>query len=105
MLKKVESGYENKRLIINNKEFLKLQKIIVQHKIDNCPIVGLDSIHKIGIFDELKFANDMNKIKFICLSSEQEHNYMMVSIDGVIYKYDLSTKEMLFSFKTVSFTF
>ena len=50
----------------------------------------------------MKFTNDMNRVRFISLSSEREHNYMMISIDGVVYKYDLSSKEMLFSFKTVS---
>ena len=49
----------------------------------------------------MKFSNDMNRLRFISLSSEREHNYMMISIDGVVYKYDLSSKEMLFSFKTV----
>jgi hypothetical protein len=30
---------------------------------------------------------------------------MMLAIDGTVYKYDLATKEMLFSFKTVTHTF
>ena len=63
--------------------------------------MGFECIERIGIFDEMKFSNDMNRLRFISLSSEREHNYMMISIDGVVYKYDLSSKEMLFSFKTV----
>lgn len=51
---------------------------------------------KIGIFDEIKFSNDLHRIRYISLSSEIEHNYMMLAIDGTVYKYDLATKEMLF---------
>ena len=54
------------------------------------------------MFDELRFSNDINKIKFIELSSASENNYVMLAIDGTVYKYDLASREMIFSFKTVS---
>lgn len=73
----------------------------MQHTIPNVPIIGVDDFVKIGMFDEIKFANDLHRIKYISLSSEMENNYMMLAIDGTVYKYDLATKEMLFSFKTV----
>lgn len=60
------------------------------------PIVGVNDFIKIGIFDEIKFSNDLHRIRYISLSSEIEHNYMMLAIDGTVYKYDLATKEMLF---------
>lgn len=101
MLKKVEYGFDNKHLIQNNPQFLRLHKMLLQHKLPHCPIIGVEQFQRIGIFDEIKFTNDMHRIKFICLPSEMENNYMMIAIDGSVYKYDLATKEMLFSFKTV----
>jgi len=56
----------------------------------------VNSFVRIGIFDEINFTNDLHKIKFVSLSSEMENNYMMLAIDGTVYKYDLATKEMLF---------
>lgn len=38
----------------------------------------------------------MHKIKFLELSAEVENNFMLLAIDGVIYKYDLASKELLF---------
>lgn len=102
MLKKVEFGFENKSLISSNSQFLRLHKMLMMHEIPSCPIIGVSEFVKIGIFDEIKFTNDLHKIKFVCLSSEMENNYMMLAIDGTVYKYDLASKEMLFSFKTVS---
>jgi len=58
---------------------------------------------RIGIFDEINFTNDLHKIKFVVLSSEIENNYMMLAIDDTVYKYDLATKELLFSFKTQAY--
>lgn len=79
-----------------------MHKFLMQHKIQDVPIVGVNDFIKIGIFDEIKFTNDLHRIRYISLSSEYENNYMMLAIDGTVYKYDLATKEMLFSFKTVS---
>lgn len=75
----------------------------MQHQIPNVPISGFEEFVKIGIFDEIRFTSDLDKIKYISLSSEFENNYMMLAIDGTVYKYDLATKQMLFSFKTVKY--
>jgi len=99
-MKKVEYGFNNKMLIQSNPEFLKLHKMLLQKRIPTCPVKGVEGFSKIGVFDEIKFSNDLHRIKFVCLSSEMENNYMMIAIDGTVYKYDLATKEMLFSFKT-----
>lgn len=64
--------------------------------------MSLDFIQKTGIFDELKFNSDINKIRFIGLSSDPDNNYMVLAVDGTVYKYDLASREMIFSFKTVS---
>jgi hypothetical protein len=74
--------------------------MLIKYPMPNCPIVGVESIKKIGIFDELKFTNDLHRIRFISISSELLNNYMIIAVDGTVYKYDISTKEMLFSFKT-----
>ena len=69
-----------------------------------CDIKGLESIQKVNIFDEIKFSNDLHRIRYIQISSEIENNYMLITIDGSVYKYDLATRELLFSFKTVRIT-
>lgn len=55
------------------------------------------------VFNEISFLNDLNKIRYIALPSNPDNNYMLFSIDGVIYKYDLSTKELCFSFKASAY--
>lgn len=65
-------------------------------------MISLDYVQKTGIFDELKFNTDINKIKFIELSHEIDNNFVILAVDGTVYKYDLATREMVYSFKTVS---
>lgn len=55
------------------------------------------------VFNEIKFSNDLNKIRNVCLPSNPDSNYLLLSIDGVIHKYDISTKELLFSFKASAY--
>lgn len=88
-------------LIQNNPHFLSLNKTLLEHGVPSCEVTGISKIKKIGIFDEIKFNCDMHRIRFVSMSSEIDNNYMMVAIDGTVYKYDIATKEMLFSFKTV----
>lgn len=45
----------------------------------------------------------MHKIRNIALPSTPDNNYLLLSIDGVIHKYDISTKEMIFSFKASAY--
>lgn len=63
-------------------------------------IKGLDSIHKVGQFDDIKFSNDLHRIRFIQLSSEIDNNFMLITIDGTVFRHDLATREVQFSFKT-----
>lgn len=55
------------------------------------------------VFNEIKFSNDLHKIRNISLPSNPDNNYLLLSIDGVIHKYDISTKELLFSFKASAY--
>lgn len=66
-----------------------------------CEVNGIESIQRLAIFDNLKFTNDLHRIKFLELASDINNNYMILAIDGTIYKYDLASKELLFQFKTV----
>lgn len=52
--------------------------------------------------DELKFdaKKKDQRIEHIALSSEPHRNFFLLAMDGVVYKYDLVTKELLFEFKT-----
>lgn len=34
------------------------------------------------------------------MSSEPHRNFFLIAMDGIVYKYDLVTKELLFQFKT-----
>jgi len=61
---------------------------------------GLDSLHKVGVFEDIKFSNDLHRIRFIQVSSEIDSNFLLVTVDGTVFKYDLATRELLFSFKT-----
>jgi hypothetical protein len=80
---------------------MKIQKMLVLGQIPGkWERIDLESITKIGSFDELKFANDLHRIRFVQLSSGLEASFMLLTIDGTVYKYDLATKELLFSFKS-----
>ena len=102
LLKKLQSGYTNKRLITANHEFLRAQKLILRNlqpggKIE---LKGIESMQKINIFDEIKFSNDLHRIRYLQVGSEVDNNFMLITIDGSVYKYDLATRDLLFSFKT-----
>ena len=80
---------------------MKIQKMLVLNQIPGkWERLDLENIIKIGSFDELKFANDLHRIRFVQLSSGLESSFMLLTIDGTVYKYDLATKELLFSFKS-----
>lgn len=101
-MKKVQQGFRNKRLVAANKEFFvankKLHQICHEKKFFNA--VKPIKLSKVCIFDELVFTNDLHKIKFVELPKDINANFMVLAVDGIIYKYDLSTKDNLYSFKT-----
>lgn len=79
-----------------------MYKTLVQERYRRYPIIGLDFIQKVSMFDEIKFSNDLHRIRFIELSSLPENNFVVLAIDGTVYKYDLASKELIQSFKSVS---
>ena len=101
MVERVNLGFLNKRLITANREFMKLQKLLVNQQLPGkLERKELDSMQKIGSFDEIKFSNDLHRIRFVQVSSQMDTNFMLITIDGTVYKYDLATRELLFSFKS-----
>lgn len=48
------------------------------------------------MYDDIKFSNDLHKIKYIDVGSSIANNFMLISIDGTIYKYDLASHELLY---------
>lgn len=65
--------------------------------LEACPLVGIDSTKRIEIYDdELTFASRNSAIDLVAISSESHRNFFLLSMQGVIYKYDLVTKELLF---------
>ncbi len=78
-----------------------MQKLLIENQLPGkLEIKGLDSLQKIGTFDEIKFSNDLHRIRFLQMSSQLDNNFMLLTIDGTVYKYDLATKDLLFSFKS-----
>ena len=50
--------------------------------------------------DELTFVAKDSDIDMVQMSSEPHRNFFLVAMDGIVFKYDLVTKELLFQFKT-----
>ena len=94
--------FDNPPLLSYNNAFLTLYKTLIQDdaKWERTDIIKL---HRTMVFNEIKFSNDLNKIRNVCLPSNPDSNYLLLSIDGVIHKYDISTKELLFSFKASAY--
>lgn len=60
-------------------------------------------LKKLTVYDDIKFSNDLHKIKYIDVGSSIANNFMLISIDGTIYKYDLASHELLYQFKASAF--
>lgn len=68
---------------------------------EKCPLIGVEGIKRIEVYDdELTFASRDATIDFVQMSSEPHRNFFLIAMQGIIYKYDLVTKELLFSFKS-----
>jgi len=89
-------------LLSYNNAFLTLYKTLIQDD-KEWDRIDIIKMHKTMVFNEIKFSNDLHKIRNICLPSNPDNNYLLLSIDGVIHKYDISTKELLFSFKASAY--
>ena len=94
--------FDSPPLLSYNNAFLTLYKTLIQDdtKWERTDIVRL---HRTMVFNEIKFSNDLHKIRNISLPSNPDNNYLLLSIDGVIHKYDISTKELMFSFKASAY--
>ena len=50
--------------------------------------------------DELTFSSPLSRIDDVAMSSEPHRNFFLIAMDGLVYKYDLVSKELLFQFHT-----
>lgn len=94
--------FDKPPLLSYNNAFLTLYKTLIEDD-DKCERTDIIKIHRTMVFNEIKFSNDLTKIRHISLPSNPDNNYLLLSIDGVIHKYDVSTKELLFSFKASAY--
>jgi len=102
MVLKYEEGVNNRYKLKANRELMMLQKILLRDAVNNvptctCPLIGVEGIKRIEIYDdELNFRSEESQIDDIALSSETNRNYLLLTMDKMVYKYDLVTKELLF---------
>lgn len=65
----------------------------------DCPLIGVEGVKRIEIYDdELKFASNKATIEYVQMSSEPHRHFFLVGMHNRVYKYDVVTKELLFSF-------
>jgi hypothetical protein len=66
---------------------------------EKCPIVGIEDTKRIELYDdELTYMSERTTIDLVQVSSEPNRNFFLVSMDNIVYKYDIVTKELLFQF-------
>ena len=93
-----------------NRELMMLQKVLLRDASKtpamkdlqaNCPLVGVEGLKRVEVYDdELTFVSQDATIDFVQMSSEPHRNFFLIGMSGIIYKYDLVTKELLFQFKS-----
>jgi len=91
-----------------NRELMMLQKVLLRDAVktsemkdlqSSCPLVGVEGTKRIEIYDdELTFSTKDSKIVDVAMSSEPHRNFFLIAMDGIVYKYDLVSKELLFQF-------
>jgi len=80
-----------------NREFLTMTKILLSEVIESTPIIGINQLQRIDVIeDEIKFSSNYSVISYCQISSEPHTNFVLVAIEGSIFKYDIITKELLF---------
>jgi len=58
-----------------------------------CPLIAVECLKQVEVYDEeLFFPGPESKISLVQMSSEPHNNFFLMAIDGVVYKYDLTTK-------------
>lgn len=113
MVLKYEEGVNpnNRYKLKANRELMMLQKILLSDAKAvrppqkdyqlSCPLVGVQGVKRIEIYDdELTFSSPLSRIDDVAMSSEPHRNFFLIAMDGLIYKYDLVSKELLFQFNT-----
>ena len=109
MVLKYEEGVNpnNRYKLKANRELMMLQKILLTDAAivkppqkdmqAMCPLMGVQGTKRIEIYDdELTFSSPLSKIDDVVMSSEPHRNFFMIAMDGLVYKYDLISKELLF---------
>jgi hypothetical protein len=99
----IEDGYKLKA----NREFLFMMKVLLKEAtspaLRKMPFNGFYGTKRIETFDdELTFVHKDSIIEKVQMSSEPKRNFVLLQMDGIIFKYDLVTKELLFRWKTES---
>ena len=113
MVLKYEEGVNpnNRYKLKANRELMMLQKILLSDAKavrppqkdlqESCPLVSVQGVKRIEIYDdELTFTRDSSMIDDVAMSSEPHRNFFLIAMDGLVYKYDLVSKELLFQFNT-----
>ena len=113
MVLKYEEGVNpnNRYKLKANRELMMLQKILLSDAKmvkpptkdlqATCPLVNVQGVKRIEIYDdELTFGSPISRIDDVAMSSEPHRNFFLIAMDGLVYKYDLVSKELLFQFNT-----
>ena len=110
MVLKYEEGVMAPYKLKANRELMMLQKVLLRDAVKTaamkdlqaqCPLVSVEGLKRIEIYDdELKFNTPESQITDVSMSSEPHRNFFLIAMDGLVYKYDLVSKELLFQFNT-----
>ena len=95
--KMLEKCFAKPQLLASNSTFLRLYKIMLENE-NWDERMNLERLHKISSFNEIKFTNDLHKVRHIQLSSLSDHHQMLLTLDGAIHKYHLADKELIYRF-------
>ena len=106
MVLKYEEGVLAPYKLKANRELMMLQKVLLRDAVktpqmkdlqEKCPLVGVEGVKRIEIYDdELTFSTPDSCIVDLAMSSEPHRNFFLIAMDGLVYKYDLVSKELLF---------
>ena len=106
MVLKYEEAALNPYKMKANRELMMLQKVLLRDAVKtaamkdlqrNCPLVGVEGLKRIEVYDdELTFVSKDSDIDLVQMSSEPHRNFFLLAMDGIVFKYDLVSKELLF---------
>lgn len=108
LVRKYEEACAEPYKLRANREFLMLQKILLRDAVkdnkmsggdyqEKCPIIGIEDTKRIELYDdELTYQSERTTIDLVQVSSEPNRNFFLVSMDNIVYKYDIVSKELLF---------